>query len=410
MNIPGRHLAVLVGMCGLLASCVGLVTNLAGLFITPVADEFGILTGASSLMLTICNVAFAIGGLLVPRLMREGRLNLMLAIGTVLLAGCTALLSICTDIFAMYLLCVIRGLAAGMMGFVFATTVLNQWFESGIGLATSIAMCCTGLTGAAFSPLVGDVVSGMGWRAGYLLLAALTVAFNLPAILFLPSLDPRVSGYLPLGASEGADAEAGPEHEAESEEDEPVREVVPLILMAVFLYSVFVSASTALPQHFPGIAKLYGHAATGATMLSFCMVVNSVGKIVYGTLCDRIGNRRSLLIYAAVVFTSLLMLLMLHSPRALVAAAAMYGLCYPLGTVSITMLTRDAFGRQNYGRTYPIIGMGGSIANAVFSSVVGYLYDFSGGYASPIVMMAVLMATAAVISVFVYARTAARTA
>lgn len=45
MKLSGRHLLVVVAMCGLLASGVGLVTNVAGLFFTPVSEEFGVLRG-----------------------------------------------------------------------------------------------------------------------------------------------------------------------------------------------------------------------------------------------------------------------------------------------------------------------------------------------------------------------------
>ena len=61
MKIAGRHLLVLVSMCGLLATTVGLVTNVAGLFFTPVAEELGILKGEVSLMLTICTSSLACG-------------------------------------------------------------------------------------------------------------------------------------------------------------------------------------------------------------------------------------------------------------------------------------------------------------------------------------------------------------
>ena len=402
MKITGRHLLVLVAMCGLLASGVGLVTNVAGLFLTPVADEFGILKGSASLMMTICNVSFAFGGLFVPRVMKEVQFKKVLIIGTAILAGCTAALALCPGIVPMYVLCVARGLAAGLMGFVFVTSVLNQWFVSGIGLATSIAMSCSGLAGAAFSPLVGSVVSGMGWRTGYLLLGALTVALNLPAILFLPSLDPTQAGFKALGADEQPATTASESTKAA----EPARAVSPLMLVLVVIFGLLISAPTALPQHFPGMAELYGVASAGATMLSFSMVANSLGKIAYGALCDRIGNRLSLIIYSAVVLAALFLLLVFHSPQALVVAAAMYGLCYSLGTVAITMLTRDAFGPENYGRTYPIIGMGGNIANAVFSSVVGFMYDFSGGYVSTIFTMAALLAASVAIALYVYASTA----
>ncbi len=400
MKITGRHLLVLIAMCGLLASGVGLVTNVAGLFLTPIVEEFGILKGSASLMMTICNISFAFGGLFVPRVMKEKQFKTMLIAGTAVLAGCTAALAVCPSIVPMYVLCVLRGLAAGLMGFVFVTSVLNQWFVSGIGLATSIAMSCSGLAGAAFSPLVGAVVNGVGWRMGYLLLGVLTVLLNLPAILFLPSLDPQVAGLKALGADEQPQAA---QTKATATAAKPVEKLSILLLVMVFTFSVLISAPTALPQHFPGIAELYGVAAVGATMISFSMVANSLGKIAYGALCDRIGNRMSMIIYAAMVFAALFLLLVMRSPQALMIAAAMYGLCYALGTVAITMLTRDAFGPENYGRAYPIIGMGGNMANAVFSSVVGFMYDFSGGYVTTIILMAVLLAASVAIALYVYA-------
>ncbi len=114
-------------------------------------------------------------------------------------------------------------------------------------------------------------------------------------------------------------------------------------------------------------------------------------------------------IRAVAAWLGLFMLLVFRSPQALMVAAAMYGLCYALGTVAITMLTRDAFGPENYGRAYPIIGMGGNMANAVFSSVVGFMYDFSGGYTSTIIMMAAMLAASVAIALYVYA-SKARTA
>ncbi len=93
----------------------------------------------------------------------------------------------------------------------------------------------------------------------------------------------------------------------------------------------------------------------------------------------------------------------------LIIAAAAFGLVYALGTVAISMLTRDAFGVINYGRTYPTMSLSGNIANVVFSSIVGFMYDFSSGYTLTLVVFIVLLAIAGASVVFVYTR-APRTA
>ncbi len=401
MKITGKHLLVLISMCGLIASGIGLVTNVSGLFFTPISEEFGILKGQASLMLTICNIALAVGGMIVPRLLGEKSLKPLLIGSTAVLAASTAALAVCPSITPMYVLCVLRGLAAGFCTFVFVTTVLNKWFVSGIGLATSIAMGFSGIAGAAFSPVVNGIIASAGWRFGFVVLGVLTVALNLPAILFLPSLDPTTSGLKALGADE-APAAAQSDVPAEQAVAAPINMAV---FGAVVGFALFGSAVTALPQHFPGIAESYAlDAAVGASMLSVCMIANTGGKIALGALIDRIGTKISVLLYAALVGAGLAIILLFHTQQMLIVGAVLVGLVYALGTVAISMLTRDAFGLANYGKTYPTMSLAGNIANAVFSSVVGFMYDFTGGYALTLVVFIALMVVMGAIVVYVYAQ------
>lgn len=390
-KIRGTHLLVLAAACGLIASGVGLVTNVAGLFFTPVADEFGILKGQVSFTLTICNICFALGGMLTPRLMKARSPKPLLIVATALLASSTAALTLCHGIVPMYVLCVVRGLSAGVVGMVFATSVLNNWFVEGIGLVTSIAFGCSGIAGALFSPVISGVIGAGGWRAGYLVMCALTVLLNLPAILFLPSVTPEASGHKALGAT------AAPKQAAKK----TVASSAPLNMVAFGLllaYSIICSGITGLPQHFPGMAESFGHAAVGATMLSVCMVANTAGKIALGALVDKFGAKRSILLYCALILVALIMFLFMRGPATLLVAAVLFGLCYSIATVGISMSCRDVFGPENYTRAYPTLSLGGNIANAAFSSIIGFMYDFSGGYDLTLwVFVAMTVATGALI-------------
>jgi len=398
MKISGKHMLVLVALCGLIASGIGLVTNVSGLFFTPVADEFGILKGSASLMLAICNVTLALGGMLVPRLLSERTLKPILIGATAVLAASTAALAVCPSIMPMYLLSAVRGFAAGFVTFVFVTTVINNWFVASVGLATSIAMGCSGIAGAAFSPVVNGVIQSMGWRVGFVVLGILTVVLNLPAILLLPSLKPETAGLKALGADQA------PIPAAKS--DAPANAATPIssvVFMAVIGFALFASAITALPQHFPGLCENYAlGAALGASMLSVCMIANTAGKVVLGALVDRIGTRVSVLLYSVLIAVGLAMMLFLRSPQMMIVAAVMVGLVYALGTVGISMITRDAFGLANYGKTYPTVTLVGNMANAAFSSIVGFMYDFTGGYTLTLIMFLAMIAAVVAIVIFVY--------
>ena len=393
MKITGKHLLVLVGMCGLIASGVGLVTNVAGIFFDPVATELGVGKGQISLTLTICNVCFALGGMLAPRLMKAGSPKPLLIAATAALAGSTAGLSIAHGIGLIYALCVVRGFAAGVIGMVFATSVLNNWFHEGIGLVTSIAFGCSGIAGAVFSPVLSGVIASAGWRVGYLTIAAITVVLNLPAILFLPSVTPEGCGMRALGDT--GEAKVQTSDVAQETAAGPINAALFGLVLA---YAVICSGIAGLPQHFPGMAESFGVGAVGATMLSFCMIANTAGKVVLGALVDKLGARVSILAYCVLILVSLFLLLFVHSGTALVVAAALFGLCYSLATVGISLTTREVFGLANYTRVYPTFSLGGNVANAAFSSIIGFMYDFSGGYALTLyVMAAMTLATGALI-------------
>lgn len=386
-KISGRYLLVLIGMCGLIASSVGLTTNVAGLFLTPVAEEFGILKGSVSLTITICNLVFAIGGMVAPKVINEKSIKKLLIIGTAVIAGSTALLGVSTGIMMMYILNALRGFAGGILGFVLITTVINNWFHTNVALATSIAMSCSGLAGALFSPIISGIIESTGWRTGYMIVAIIMVILNLPAILFLPSLDPKTKNMEPLGekAAEGATV-------ASEEKTESPKVNGTLLVMAA-LYSFLACGATALPQHFPGIAGSYAMSATvGAMMLSVCMIANSLGKIVLGALMDRIGTKPSVLLFSALVIASVVFIMLIHIPVSMYVGAALFGLSYALATVAVVMLTKDLFGMENYGKTYPTISLCGTIANALFSSLIGFMYDFSQSYSLTLIVILIMLA------------------
>ena len=60
----GKHLMVLIAMCGLVASALGILTNTANVFFEPIERSFGVETAPVKLTLTISNLALAVAGML----------------------------------------------------------------------------------------------------------------------------------------------------------------------------------------------------------------------------------------------------------------------------------------------------------------------------------------------------------
>ena len=399
MKIGGKYLWVVVAMCGLSMATVGLLTNVAGLFFTPMAEEFGVMRGSVSLTLTIANTCVAVGGLATRRLTKMMPLRMVLLVATAIMAGSTFLMSLVPSMWLEYVLSATRGLAGGAIGFVLITYVLNKWFVAQLGLVTSIAMGFSGLAGAAFTPILQPVIDGMGWRAGMALIAAMQVALCLPAILLVPATDPTDAGLRPFGLADNKQTVS-----AHHDKSKPIK-IDGMVYAGVVCYAVFAAAATAMPQHFPGYAEEVGlAAATGAAMLSACMVANTAGKIVMGWMTDRIGALRSIVIYTALVSVAIVALLVLHVPIVFVAASFFYGLCYGRATVGLTMMCRELFGKRGSGIVYPVAALGTSISNAIFSAALGYAYDLTGSYATSLIGLFVLLVGSVVLTLWCYRR------
>lgn len=374
---------VVIAGCGLIGTTIGLGINVAGLFFSPIASDFGVGRGSVSATLTVYNLVQAFTALLAPKLLRRFTFKQMAVAGTLIQVCTTFLISMTPNIPVMMVLNGIRGFGAGLIGTVTVTVMINYWFNKNNGLMISFALGFSGLVGAVLSPVLTNIIAASGWRTGYVVVAVLTVLFNLPAIIFPIALKPDYKNMEPYGGRKdtGVSNTASPESLTIS-----VSMVV--ILM---IYTACSAATSALPQHFSGIAESYNMVATGALMVSATMIANTAGKIILGVLIDRFGSRVSVSIYAVIVAIGALLIVVSRNSFVLVAAAVMYGMCYSMGTVSTSMLAREMFGSAKYSRVYPRLSMTTTVSNAIFTTVVGMLYDMTGTYTSIILFLACLI-------------------
>ncbi len=365
-------MVVLAG-CGLIGTCLGLGTNVAGLFFTPVANEFSVGRGSVAATLTVYNLVHAFTGMAAPRLVLKNGLKKMVYIGTALQAAATLMLAFCPNVPAMLVMNAVRGLAAGLIGTVTVTIMINYWFNQKKALMTSIAMGFSGIVSAVLSPILSGLIASAGWRTGYMALAAVVLLFHLPALLLPITLKPAEKGMVPYGSEAEKNTAAG----TVKTSDETISWSMFFVLL---VYTACAAGCTALPQHFAGISESYGLAAAGAFMVSACMIVNTAGKIVLGSLIDRIGAKPAVTIYALIIAGGAALLVTGRSAGILIGASAMYGLCYSMGTVGIAMLAREMFPASQYGRVYPKLALGTTVSNAVFNILIGMLYDLNGSY------------------------------
>lgn len=377
------QLSVLVVCCCIVAASIGILTNSAGVFFTPIAEDLGVGKGAVSMSLTLANVAYAFGGLMTVKVIHENNFKKMVFLFGIVYAISTALLSIAQSVFLLYVFSLIRGVSTGIAGMVLVTILINNHYKEGVGFATSIALGFSGIAGALLSLVFSWMIGIAGWRLTYVVEGILAFFLYLPCIVGPVSLNNRIKE----DAVDSKDTTAS------------TTGVVPLpIFVLVCAYAFLIASVTALPQHFPSLAST---AAVGSLMVSVTMVMNTAGKIILGAISDKIGAEKALEGYGVLVVIGLVILVVCKShPIFLIVGAVLVGLVYAMAAVGPVLLSQNLF-RESYNAYYPKVSLVGTISNALFTTAVGFVYDIANSY-DPALWLVALFAIIA-IGTLVYA-------
>lgn len=378
-NRSRMHWVVAVAMSGLAISAVGLPVMTNGVFITPIADSLDVFRGSVAMHNTLTLLMKAVMSLYVPRLIQRFGFKRTIITGVFLTGLSNYLLGWVGALWLFNILGTLRGIGTGLLAWVPLTLVINEWFNAKHGLVTSIVLSFSSITGAIFSPVFSNLIDSLGWEQSYRIMGILIVLFALPAILIPYTLDPRESGYLPYGTD---DSEKGQAKERAVIKRDGQRDVSMFIFGLLFLFTLFQTLLIGVPQHFPGFAQSLDYSSDiGATMLSIAMVSSIGFKLGLGYVSDHFGPVKSTVSILTLIGLSSAILLAFDIVPMLYAGAFLFGAAFSIPSVSVTLLTKEFFGRYNFSRLFPILAFSTSLGGAISLAAVGFIYDFTGSYA-----------------------------
>lgn len=378
------HWIVAMTMCGLAISAVGLPIMTNGVFITPIADSLGVYRGSVAMHNTLTLLMKAIMSLYVSRLIRRFGLKQVIITGALLGGVSNYLLGWVGSIWLFNILGIFRGIGTGMLAWVPLTIVINEWFSEKHGMVTSIVLSFSSITGAVFSPVFTSLISSLGWEQSYRIMGILIILFALPAIVIPFTMDPKESGYLPYGFD---DSEKGAAKQRAVIKREENREVSMFIFGLLFIFTMFQTLLIGVPQHFPGFAQTLDFSSeVGAAMLSVAMISSIGFKLGLGYVSDLIGPVKSTVSILTLIAISSFILVTFEIIPMLYAGAFLFGAAFSIPSVSVTLLTKEFFGRYNFTRLFPILAFSTSFGGAISLAAVGFIYDFTGSYAPAFVI------------------------
>ncbi|WP_281783655.1 MFS transporter [Sinimarinibacterium flocculans] len=363
-------------MGNLAAGNVALFFGLSS-FMEPLQTEFGWSRTAIGLALTCLTLAVSLAAPVVGRLVdRHGGRRVALwslpsaALG---IAGLSLLGGSLVVFYVAYVFVALLG--AGTLGLVYVPGI-SATFDRHRGLALGIAFAGAGLAAFLFPLLLTPVIAEWGWRAGWLVLAALPllqwvlVATQMPAFRMTPtaSLAPRTPGM-------GVPA-------AQALRSRRFRLLCGVFfLLALTLSGLVVNLVVLLRDHGLGASA----AAGVASMVGVGIIVARIGA---GWLCDRwFAPRVALGICAAAAVGCLC--LMLADLRAVSAGALLIGLSVGAEMDLLALLVSRYFGllaqAEIFGMTYAAFNAG-AMVSPLF---IGGLQAMTGSYVPALLASAV---------------------
>lgn len=376
-----KHLLMVIAMCGICASSVGVLLNSGSVFYTPIAEDLGVGRGAISMTMTFCSIAANCMSLFVPKILSKPKhLKPMIFVSVLLVVGGTLLCSFANNLYELYALNILRGIGSGLTNFILATIMINNWIYTSHGLIVSIVLCFSGIPGAILSAPISSVISSYGWQFGFIVVAVILLIFYLPAILFPLTLRPEEIGERPFGYEQYLEMKESNPDKLVVEHDSNVSNAGAKIGL-LSLFTICVCVVAALFQHLSGYAESLGYSASlGAMLLSSANISNIVSKLVYGVLSDRIGTKKSAVLFASLSISGMLLLMFIRVPVILVIGTLLYGCSLPNSATSISLVTSDIFGLSAYSRIYPKVSFVGGVMNAIGVTLLGFLYDATNNY------------------------------
>ncbi len=383
-HIPNRWLVVL----GSLLIQLSLGAIYAWSVFTPALKNAGWTKMDTQIVFAVGLVTFALVMVFAGRgMVRYGPRKLAVVGGLTLGAG--YLLAGFLGGTAFWPVCLGIGLIGGAgigLGYVVPIAVGMRWFPDKKGLITGLAVAGFGFGAMGWVKIAGawgHLIELYGLSTTFIIYGAAFGTLTLVGSIWMV-MPPK--GWKPEGFIDNTPAAA------KGNQNYTVQEMFRTPQFYLIFLTFTVSAGAGLMSI--GLMKLYpmealqangydvleASAIAGTAMAVFFSLANGVGRIVWGSLSDIIGRRKSI---AVMTFTQALILFsftsMAGNEYLLYLGAMLIGFNFGGNFALFPTLTADVFGNDRIGQNYPFIflsyGVGG-IAGPLLGGVLGDLGNF----------------------------------
>ena len=372
-------------------------------FQTGVANSlFGGDNAAAGLTFSLLLATLTIGSVIGGKLAAKFTTRIVVFAGGVIMSAGFLLASFVTASVS-WLLWVSYGVMGGIgMGFTYSTTIAcaQKWYPHKKGLVTGIIVAALGFGGVVFTPIIEKLISsfggqGVGEPKTFMVLSVIFLAVCTVGSIFLKN---PPEGYAGSSASPAAVAAPAKKDWTSSEMLKSLR-----FYLIVFTYMLACMGGLMMIGFAKPIAVAKGLAETATIGVLAISMFNSLGRLLWGIISDRIGRVNTIFILLAGSAVLSLFVSMVNG-YLIYVLIALIGFFYGGLMSTFPSLTADIFGAKHLATNYGFVLLGFGAGAIVSSQIAGYYKNISAEDVRlmfPAFLIASCCAVAGVIMMFV---------
>ncbi|MCI5075032.1 MFS transporter [Oricola sp.] len=353
----------------LLIATIGNVGMWSIVVVMPdVQAEFDIARAAASVPYTVTMIGFAIGNLVLGRVVDRYGITIALTGSALTLGAGYGLAAISPSVHLLSAAQLLIGLGTAA-GFGPLIADISHWFHRRRGIAVAIAASGNYLSGVVWPVLLNSLQHDAGWRASYSVLAIVIVASIIPLSLLLRRRPP-------VAAIHGATGDS-------VVEEMPATGFSPRTLQWMLgLAGVGCCVAMSMPQvHLVSLCVDLGYGpVAGAEMLSLMLMGGVVSRLVSGLIADKLGGVRTLLIGSTLQCIALFLYLPYDGLVSLYMVSLVFGLSQGGIVPSYALIVREYLPAKEAGARVGFVIMATIAGMALGGWMSGWIYDLTGSY------------------------------
>jgi MFS family permease len=341
--------------------------------------------GAFSLSALLLGISSWFAGRLVDRF---GSRKILVG-GVIILSFSTIASGWIQEVWHLYALFgVLAALGGCGLGWVPHSVLLSDWFIQNRGTMVGIAFSGMGAGILVLGPVSQFLISSFGWRIAYMILGSLVLFFLVPLNCMVRNRPSEKDA-----SSIRYCSDATPEVKIERFYNEKNEGgdwtlgramgtlpfwciLLAFLLLPLGIFPVIVHQFAYIIDH--GYNKILAASIFGAVGF-----LSSIGRLLFGTLSDRIGREKAVTWSFVCSITGIAILLLIPSLRSvfwLYLYAALFGVGFGARGPIVTAMMADFYHGKHFGSIYGFINIGNGIGGALGPWLAAYLHDVTGSY------------------------------